>query len=163
MVRTCSGNMFAVSLFSETLFKTFNLITKLIHNMNHNIIKDEAWWFIKSFPLTSKYPKFHNVTRMLLTCKGWNVKIININNKNKKNESKKMKLKKVCTKHLLLQYLNSIRLGPSFLYNEAFSFKKKIRKNFFCIYTSVWNCPCFLRSHTFIKHSSNVKSIPFLI
>lgn len=55
-----------------------------------------------------------------------------------------MKLKKVCTKHLLLQYLNSIRLGPSFLYNEAFSFKKKIRKkkfNFlyilFCIYTSV--------------------------
>lgn len=55
-----------------------------------------------------------------------------------------MKFKKVCTKHLLLQYLNSIRLGPSFLYNEAFSFKKKIRKkkfNFFtytfCIYTSV--------------------------
>lgn len=55
-----------------------------------------------------------------------------------------MKLKKVCTKHLMLQYLNSIRLGPSFLYNEAFSFKKKIRKkkfNFlyilFCIYTSV--------------------------
>lgn len=48
-----------------------------------------------------------------------------------------MKLKKVCTKHLLLQYLNSIRLGPSFLYNEAFSFKKKIRKNFFCIFTSV--------------------------
>lgn len=45
-----------------------------------------------------------------------------------------MKLKKVCTKHLMLQYLNSIRLGPSFLYNEAFSFKKKFRKkkfNFF--------------------------------
>lgn len=37
-----------------------------------------------------------------------------------------MKLKKNCTKHLLLQYLNSIRLGPSFLYEEAFSLKKKI-------------------------------------
>lgn len=60
------------------------------------------------------------------------------NNKHsQQKQSKKMKLKKVCTKHLLLQYLNSIRLGPSFLYNEAFSFKKKIRKNFFCIYTSV--------------------------
>lgn len=113
-------------------FKTFNLITKPIHNMNHNITKDKAWWFIKSFPLTLKYPKFHNVRRMLLTCKGWNVKIININNK---NNPKKMKLKKVCTKHLLLQYLNSIRLGPSFLYNEAFSFKKKIRKKKFNFFT----------------------------
>lgn len=46
-----------------------------------------------------------------------------------------MKLKKVCTKHLLLQYLNSIRLGPSFLYNESFSFKKKIRKKKFNFFT----------------------------
>lgn len=46
-----------------------------------------------------------------------------------------MKLKKVCTKHLLLQYLNSIRLGPSFLYNEAFSFKKKIRNKKFNFFT----------------------------
>lgn len=118
MMRTCSGNMFAVSLFFETLFKIFNPITKLFHNMKHSNIKDEARWFIKSF-----LPQFHNVRKMLLTCKGWNVKIININNK---NNPKKMKLKKNCTKHLLLQYLNSIWLGPSFLYDEAFSLKKKI-------------------------------------
>lgn len=133
MMRTCSGNMFAVSLFFETLFKIFNPMTKLFHNMKHSNIKDEARWFIKSF-----LPKFHNVRKMLLTCKGWNVKIININNK---NNPKKMKLKKNCTKHLLLQYLNSVRLGPSFLYEEGFSLKKKICEQvyfFFLTYTFLY-------------------------
>lgn len=95
-------------------FKTFNPITKLIHNMNHNNIKDMARWFIKSFLLTLNYPKFHNVRRMLLTCKGWNVKIINIYNKNNPKKS-------LYTAPLV----NSIKLGFNFPCVEAFLFKKK--------------------------------------
>lgn len=91
MMCICLGNMFVVSLLFEIFFKIFNLIMKFIYNMNYNIIKDEVWWFIKFFFLILKYLKFYNVRRILLICKGWNVKIININNK---NNLKKWNLKK---------------------------------------------------------------------
>lgn len=94
MMCICLGNMFVVSLFFEIFFKIFNLIMKFFYNMKYSNIKDEVWWFIKFFFL-----KFYNVRKMLLICKGWNVKIININNK---NNLKKMKLKKNCIKYFLL-------------------------------------------------------------
>lgn len=143
MVRTCSGNMFAVSLFSETLFKTFNLITKLIHNMNHNITKD------KSFPLTLKYPKFHNVRRMLLTCKGWNVKIININNK---NNPKKWNLKKFVQSTFCYSILIQLDLDLVFFTMKHFRLKRKFVKTFFVFIQVYEIVPVFLG----LIHLSNI-------
>lgn len=131
MMRTCSGNMFAVSLFFETLFKIFNPMTKLFHNMKHSNIKDEARWFIKSF-----LPKFHNVRKMLLTCKGWNVKIININNK---NNPKKMKLKKFVQSTFCYSILIQLDLDLVFFTRKHFRLKRKfVNKFIFLTYTFLY-------------------------
>lgn len=126
MMRTCSGNMFAVSLFFETLFKIYNPMTKLFHNMKHSNIKDEARWFIKSF-----LPKFHNVRKMLLTCKGWNVKIININNK---NNPKKMKLKKIVQSTFCYSILIQLDLDLVFFTRKHFRLKRKFVNKFIFFY-----------------------------
>lgn len=117
--------------------------------MNHNIIKDEAWWFIKSFLLALKYPKFHNVRRMLLTCKGWNVKIININNK---NNPKKWNLKKFVQSTFCYSILIQLDLDLVFFTMKHFRLKRKFVKTFFVFIQVYEIVPVFLG----LIHLSNI-------